>query len=265
MTSHIHERALVHPDADLGRNVRIGPDAIVNAGTRLGDDVVLHPRVEVHPGTSIGARTEVFSGAILGQVPQDLSFDRELVTRLEIGTDGVIRENVTAHRATREDCPTRIGDRAYLMVNAHVAHDARIGDDVILCNNALLAGHVELGDRVFVSGNAAVHQFCRVGALTMISGVSGTSLDIPPFCIVSDRSIIRGLNHVGMRRAGFDPETRGVVKALYRSIARAEGDRDALAEALDSAPDLDAVRTIRAFYAGASRKGLAWPRVLAGR
>ncbi|MEZ6195502.1 MAG: hypothetical protein R3F20_07215 [Planctomycetota bacterium] len=94
------------------------------------------------------------------------------------------------------------------MVQSHVAHDCVIGDRVIMCNNALAAGHVEIGDRAFVSGNTVIHQFCRVGAIVMISGISGTSLDIPPYCIVTDRSTIRGLNVVGMRRAGFDAEAR---------------------------------------------------------
>ena len=39
MTGNMHERALVHPEADLGRNVRIGPDAIVNA-IRVGSEMV---------------------------------------------------------------------------------------------------------------------------------------------------------------------------------------------------------------------------------
>jgi UDP-N-acetylglucosamine acyltransferase len=265
MTNRIHPTALVDPGAELAADVSVGPFAIIEDEVKIGAGARIAARAHICRGTELGPGCEVHMGVTLGHLPQDLSFDPDLATRLVIGEGCVFREGATAHRATQIDRPTTIGDRAYVMVNAHVAHDAQVGDDVILCNNALLAGHAVLGDRVFVSGNAAIHQFCRVGALTMISGVSGTSLDIPPYCIVSDRSIIRGLNVVGMKRAGISGEERGVVKALYRSIARAEGDRDALESALASAPDLESVHCIRAFYAEDSRKGLAWPRVLAGR
>ena len=81
---------------------------------------------------------------MLGDTPQDLSF-RESDTWLVIGDDNVLREGVTAHRATRAEAPTRIGSHCFLMAYAHVAHDCRVGDRVIMTNNVALAGHVEIG------------------------------------------------------------------------------------------------------------------------
>ena len=73
-----------------------------------------------------------------------------------IGSDNVIRENVTIHRALVPDHATVIGDNCLLMVGSHVAHDCHLGNNVIVTNNAMLAGHVVVGDRAYISGAAGV-------------------------------------------------------------------------------------------------------------
>ena len=57
-------------------------------------------------------------------------------------------------------------------------------------------------DGVFLSGNTAVHQFVRLGRLSLLSGVSATSKDVPPFIVQQHHNCVVGVNVVGMRRAG---------------------------------------------------------------
>ena len=89
------------------------------------------------------------------------------------------------------------------MANAHVAHNCVVGSHVIIANGALLGGHAMVQDRAFISGNCLVHQFTRVGTLAMMQGGSGVSQDVPPFTVALRVNEIRGLNVVGLRRAGF--------------------------------------------------------------
>ena len=92
------------------------------------------------------------------------------------------------------------------MANAHVGHDDRIGDRVVMANNVALAGHVEVGDSAFLGGGAGVHQFCRVGRLAMVGGHAKVVQDCLPFVITDGAPArARGLNVVGLRRAGFPP------------------------------------------------------------
>ncbi len=115
-----------------------------------------------------------------------------------------------------------MGSGCFLMAYSHVAHDCRLGDGVILANNVALAGHVTIGDRAFLSGGVVVHQFCGIGRLAMIGGNSKIVRDALPF-VVTDGvpARARGLNVVGLRRAGLGlPDVRAL-KEAYRLLLRA--------------------------------------------
>ncbi len=254
----IHSTALVHESAELGVDVTVGPFAIIHSGTQVGDGVVLAAHTHVHPGTTIGPRTRVHSGAVLGDEPQDLSFDRNLSTQTVIGADCTLRENVTIHRATQVERATTVGDHCLLMVGAHVAHDCQVHDHVILCNNALLGGHVEVRKQAFLSGNSVVHQFVRVGEGVMLSGISGIGMDAPPYTMIAERSSIVGLNVVGLRRAGIASAARLAIKKLYKTLL-ASVDPTERAAALAEAPNLPEIGVIRDFYAAPSTRGFCTP------
>ena len=75
-----------------------------------------------------------------GTPPQDLKWHGQK-TELIIGDDNVFREFVTVNIGTASGTgATRIGNRSFLMMFSHVAHDCVIEDDVILTNAVLLGG-----------------------------------------------------------------------------------------------------------------------------
>ena len=108
------------------------------------------------------------------------------------------------------------------MAYVHVAHDNRIGDRVIMANNVMLAGHVEVGERAFLGGGAGVHQFCRVGRLAMVGGNAKVVQDCLPFVITDGHPArARGLNVVGLRRAGRDRRRScATLEEAYRLLLR---------------------------------------------
>ena len=101
------------------------------------------------------------------------------------------------------------------MQNSHAAHDCRVGNSSIIAGGALLAGWVEVGDRALVSGNCVVHQYTRIGRLAMMRGLSRTSRDVPPFCIMDLTHTLRGINVVGLRRAGFEAKTIRALRDVF--------------------------------------------------
>jgi UDP-N-acetylglucosamine acyltransferase len=115
-----------------------------------------------------------------------------------------------------------IGDNNFLMATAHVGHNCRLGSNVILANGALLGGYVEVGDNVFISGNCVVHQFVRIGAYALMRGLSGTSRDVPPFAIIDWQHTVRGVNVVGLKRAGFDEPRIRQIREAFRILFRKE-------------------------------------------
>ena len=254
----IHPTAVIHPDARLGANVTVGPGAVIDEHVTLGANCRVYAHAYLTGFTTIGSDTEIHMGAVVGHLPQDKAFDPETVSHLEIGQRNVIREYVTIHRATKPGAKTVVGDDCFLMAHAHIAHDCEVGDGVIICNNASLAGYVRLGDRAFVSGGVVVHQFCRVGTLCMLGGGCQVGQNVPPYTIVAGRSQIRGINVIGLRRAGIDRESRAAIRDAYRKIFAARGEFEVAMTTLDDAPELGVIATIREFYEDRGR-GFVWP------
>jgi UDP-N-acetylglucosamine acyltransferase len=248
-TAVVDPRADVHPDADLGPYVVVDGPVRVGAGTR----VMAHAFLTGH--TEIGRDNVIHPGAILGHEPQDLAY-RGAPTGLRIGDRNVVREHAEIHRATQEGTWTVVGDDNYLMSHAHVAHNCTIGDRTIICSGALVAGHVQVADQAFVSGNCVVHQHVRIGRLAILRGLSRTSRDVPPFAIMDGTHTVRGVNRVGLRRAGFDAKRIRTMVTAFRILFRIRTNlRDALArvETDLSGPDVDELLA----FIRASKRGIA--------
>jgi UDP-N-acetylglucosamine acyltransferase len=221
--SNIHATALVDPAARIGEGVTVGPYSVVGPDVELADGVVLHSHVVVEGRTSVGARTRIFPFASVGTAPQDLKYRGE-PSRLEIGSDTVIRENVTLNTGTEGGgMLTKVGDRCLLMVGAHVAHDCIVGNNVILVNNATLGGHVRIADNAILGGLCAVHQWVRIGEGAFVGGMSGVENDVIPYgTVIGNRAQLGGLNLVGLRRANFPREDVHALRAAYKALF--EGD-----------------------------------------
>jgi UDP-N-acetylglucosamine acyltransferase len=205
----------------------------------------------------------VHAGAVLGDEPQDLKY-AGAETGLRVGDRNVVREHVVIHRATAPDTWTVVGDDNFFMTNAHVAHNCTVGNQVILATGATLAGNVSVGDQAFFSGNCVVHQFCRVGRLSIMRGLSRASRDVPPFAICDWTHVVRGVNRVGLRRAGFDATRIRAVANAFRTLFRVRMNlRDAMArvEAEGTSPE---VAELLAFIRE-SKRGVAFgPRRAGG-
>ena len=105
------------------------------------------------------------------------------------------------------------------MVSAHIAHDCFVGDNVVLANNVPLGGHAYIENDVIIGGNSAVQQFTRVGKSAMIGGMCGVVRDIIPYGIVhGNRSILQGLNLIGLRRKNIPNQDIKILSDAYKQI-----------------------------------------------
>ncbi len=214
----IHPTSIIDPEAQLDDNVVIGPYVCIEGPAKIGAGTVIHAHAIISGEVIMGERNTIGHGAIIGTFPQDLSYKPGTRSGVIIGNDNIIRELSTIHRGTAEGTFTRIGDHNFLMAGSHLAHNVHMGNHVIMANNALLGGHVKVEDRVFIGGGSVFHQFIRIGRLAMAQGKSGASKDVPPYCILAENNTIAGLNVVGLRRAGFQSETRSEVKTAFKLL-----------------------------------------------
>ena len=105
------------------------------------------------------------------------------------------------------------------MVHSHIAHDCTIGNNVILANSVPIGGHAKIDDDVIIGGNSAVQQFTRVGKLSMIGGMCGVVKDILPYSLVfGNRSILKGVNMIGLRRKNVSNNKINNVKKAFSII-----------------------------------------------
>ena len=214
----IHPTAIISAEAILAPDVRVGPFAVIDGPVQIGPGSHIRAHVHLMGPMTIGADNDIGTGCILGDRPQHLAYKGE-DTRVEIGDGNTFREHVTVHRGMPDSRGvTRIGDGNYFMVNSHVAHDCILGNRGMFVNGCLIGGHAEIADRAMLSGNSTVHQNCRVGKLALLGACSSCTVDVPPFWIVRELNTVRGVNVIGMKRAGYSPEEIVAVRKAFKML-----------------------------------------------
>ncbi len=248
-----HPLAYIHPDAKIGKNVKIEPFAVIYEDVEIGDDCWIGPHVTIFPGARIGKNNKIFPYASISAVPQDLKFAGEKTTVI-IGDNNTIRESVTINRGTVALGHTKIGSNNLIMAYAHIAHDCVIGDNCVLANGATLGGHIEIGDYAIIGGLSAIHQFTRIGSHVILMGGSLVDKDVPPYIKGGKFPLSYcGINSVGLARRGFDKDTINKIKDYYTLVFQSGLNYSKAFEELKKLPETPALKEIIDFISKAER------------
>ncbi len=256
----IHPTAIISPGAELAEDVTvgaysiIGPDVVIGSGTEVGHHIVIDGK------TTIGEKNQIYPFTAIGLSPQDLTYAGE-ETRVIIGNNNIIRENVTIHRGTsRGEGITRVANEVFLMAYAHVAHDCQIGNGALLANAATLGGHVDIGECAVVGGIVAIHQFVRVGEYSCIGGFSGVRMDIAPYMLATGAPYAKlyGPNLVGLKRHRFSVKSIQAIKKCYKIFFRSGLTiKEAVQKAREQVDPLPEVEKLIEFVSFDSKRGLS--------
>ncbi len=263
----IDPSARIEATAVIGTNVAIGPYCTIGPHVTVGEGCRLLAHVNLTGHTTIGPRTVIYPFVSLGSPPQSVHY-RGGATRLMVGADCDIRENVTMNTGTEDGGGvTEVGDRCFFMVGSHVGHDCKVGSNVVVANNTLLAGHVTVGDHVVFGGGVAVRQFVRIGEGAMIVGLSGARADVIPWGTAQGPlAYLIGLNVIGMRRRGFSKTDIQRYREAYRALFFGDSEFSARLKqvAADYAKDALVAKLIAFIHAGTRPLTLAGKRGEAG-
>ena len=215
----LHETAIIHKNAKLSKDVKVGPYCIIGPDVEIGENTILHSHVNLVGNTKIGSNNHIFPFASIGTSPQDLKYKGEK-NSLIIGDDNKIREYVNINPGTEQGGGlTKIGSNNLFMVYCHIAHDCHLSNNIVLANNVQVGGHVIIEDNAIVGGSCAIHQFSRIGQSSMVGGMTGVLSDVIPFGLsLGNRNNLVGLNLIGLRRAKISNDDIKILQNFYDKV-----------------------------------------------
>jgi len=218
----ISNLAYVDAHAQINSSVQIAPFAFIQAEVNIEENCWIGPNACVWEGANLSKNVRVFPGAQVSCEPQDKKYNGEK-TKVFIGENTVIRENVTISKGTNATNKTIVGKNCLLMAYVHVAHDCVIGNDCIISNAVQIAGHVQIDDFVVIGGMSAIRQFVQIGKHAMITGGSLVRKDVPPYITVGREPLSYiGINAIGLKRRGYSQEKINEIQDIYRIVFLSE-------------------------------------------
>ena len=256
----IHKTAIVDPKAKISANVNIGPYSIIGPNVEIGEHTVINSHVSIAGHTKIGKKNKIYPFSSIGNNPQDLKYNGEK-SYLEIGDSNTIREYVSINPGTDGGGGlTKIGNNCLFMVSSHVAHDCVIGDNVVAVNNVAIGGHVQIEDNAIIGGNSAIHQYIRIGKFAMIGGICAVIRDVIPYGLVhGNRSVLQGINLIGIRRKNIPNQEIALLSKAYKEIFKSENLSENLKNLSEKFKENDLVIEILKFIQNDKKRPICTP------
>jgi UDP-N-acetylglucosamine acyltransferase len=217
-SNRIHPTAILEGDIAMGRDNVIGPHAVLRGTITLGAGNDIGPGVVIDNRVRIGSGNRILAHACIGGVGEmGLKGDRlpDADGEVVIGDACTIREHVVIH-APVYSMRTEIGDSAYLMNHAYVAHDCAIGHRAVLSHGVALGGRCVVGEDAVLGMLAAVHQRIEVGKGAMIGMSAAITRHVLPYAkVAGNPARMLGANLGALERLGIaEADGRRIVSFL---------------------------------------------------
>jgi UDP-3-O-[3-hydroxymyristoyl] glucosamine N-acyltransferase len=198
----ISERAAVHENSRIGKDVSIYPMVYVGNGAEIGDETVLFPGVFVGDRVRIGKRTVIYPNVT---VLQDCLIGNDVILHagVVIGSDGFgyVKDGSRSVKIpqlgiVQIDDDVEIGantciDRAALGRTwlkrgvkvdnlVQVAHNVVIGEDTVVVAQTGFSGSVNVGREVIIAGQVGLADHIDIGDGAIIGSQSGIAKSVLP-------------------------------------------------------------------------------------
>jgi UDP-N-acetylglucosamine acyltransferase len=222
--SNISDKAVISPNAKIGKGVTIYPFVYIEDDVTIGDDCVIYPYVSLMNGTRLGKANRIHQNTVISAIPQDFNYNGGN-TICEIGDGNIIRENVVVNRATYVEGKTVIGNNNFLMEGVHISHDVHMGDDNVLGYGTKIAGDVEIHNYTIFSSSVIANPGVRVGDCSMIQSGCRFSKDVPPYIVAGGQPIkYGGVNGFVIDQRGISGKVKAHIANAYRLVFHGQDD-----------------------------------------
>lgn len=241
--SNISDKAVISPNAKIGKNVTIYPFVYIEDDVVIGDDCIIYPYVSLMNGTRMGKANRIHQNTVISAIPQDFNYSGGK-TVCEIGDGNIIRENVVINRATYEDGKTLIGNHNFLMEGVHISHDVHMGNENVLGYGTKIAGDVEIHNYTIFSSSVIANPGVRVGDCSMIQSGCRFSKDVPPYIVAGGHPIkFGGINGLVIDQHGINAKIKSHIANAYRLVFHGQDDItnvcNQIEQQIQSSPEID--------------------------
>jgi UDP-3-O-[3-hydroxymyristoyl] glucosamine N-acyltransferase len=208
----VHSTAVIHPTAQLGKNVTIDAYAVIGESVQLADGVTIgaHSLIEsfvsigqdtdvahgvtIHSTSLIGKNVLINSGCVIGSTPfnylkQQGAWQKGPALGGVIISDGVqMGANSVIDRGALGD--THLAQGVCLDNLVHIAHDVFIGANTAIAGCAAIGAHAQIGADCIIGGASCIAAFVHLTDDVVISGMSTVSKSLAKSGIYSSGTLV---------------------------------------------------------------------------
>ena len=203
----ISERALVHENSRIGKDVSIypmvyvGSDAVIGDGTvlfpgvfvgdrvKIGDRSVIYPNATILEDCLIGSDVIIHSGVVIGA--DGFGYVKDGSRSVKIPQIGIVQiddhveigANSCIDRAALGRTWLKRGVKVDNLVQ--VAHNVVIGEDTVVVALTGFSGSVNVGREVVIAGQVGLADHIDIGDRAVIGGKSGIAKNVLPGEVLS--------------------------------------------------------------------------------
>ncbi len=197
----IHETAVIHKEALIGKGVNIGPYAVIDRGVKVGDGTsigphtyigaetsigegcTLHAHVTIRERCQIGNRVIFQPGAVIGSCGFGYATDKygkhkalRQVGVVIIEDDVEVGANTTIDRARFKI--TRICRGTKIDNLVQIGHQVCVGEDNLIVSQTGIAGSSKTGKNVILAGQVGIIGHITIGDHVVLAARTAASKSV---------------------------------------------------------------------------------------
>ncbi|MDD2356314.1 MAG: acyl-ACP--UDP-N- acetylglucosamine O-acyltransferase [Thiovulaceae bacterium] len=211
-TTIIEDGAIIDSSAVIGPFCFIGKESVIGANVSIASNVIMKGKVTIEDDVKL------FSFATIGHENSVIRIGERTHVRefAQIGT-----------QESEENENIDISHDNFIMAYVQIMSGVKIANNCVLTNAVRLYENVTCQERVIIGGLSTIEANNHIGTGVMIGGASYVNHDVPPFCLIEgNRSKIKGLNIIGLRRRLNNSEDIEEIKAAYKKIINNRVDKE---------------------------------------
>ena len=180
LKKEIHNSAIIHPNARLGKDIYIGPHVVIEENASLDDGIEIHAGSIIEANSSIGASSVIHSNVVLKENTV-IGKSCILYSGCIIGSEGFgYAKDDTKWFAIPQMGRVVLGDHVDIGSNSTIdrgalddtiiSHGVKIDNLVQIGHNCIIGENTIIAGCVGIAGSAKIGKNCAIGGAAMILG-----------------------------------------------------------------------------------------------